>query len=151
MILGIPAVCGATEPLSDTLVVDQHSGPFHPQKCCWVELPRTEKLIAAKRAERCSAIGGPVGRFRLADDKIWLVGLRRCGADMPLSEIYPELANPAVATWLSGVFFVGLDQICVGPQRKRQYRIFLRLEIEKGVVTKMQREERDEAICESAP
>ena len=146
--LGIPASCSATEPLHDILFIDGHDGPFFPEKCCWVDLPRTEKLIAARRQENCSAIGGPVGRFRIADGKVWLVGLRRCGGDMPLKEIFPELGNPAFAKWLNGAFRAEVNHMCLSPfSFGSLYRTTFRLEIKDGVVTDMQRQENDEADC----
>lgn len=145
--LGFAALCPATEPLTDVLIVGNDSGPFWPEKCCWIDLPKTERLVEARRAEECSALGGPVGRFQLEDNKIWLVGLRRCRGDVPLHDIYPELDNPSQATWLNGVLFAKIAPMCITQHGERLYRTTLRLEVKKGVVTHLQREEHAEAAC----
>jgi hypothetical protein len=149
-----PAICSATPPLSDTLIIDKYDGVFFPDEGYWVDLPRTEKFrTAIQKVSICSAAGGIVGRFRLADDKIWLVGLYSCGGDIPLEEIYPELDNPALATWLNGVFFAKIDWIpktCnpVTESPINMYRTTLRLKIDNGVVTDMQRQENDVPTCQ---
>jgi len=150
LFLGASAICSATEPLVDLLTVDGQQGPFFPDKCCWVDLPRTERLRAAKMAEMCSAIGGPVGNFRLADGKIWLDGLRRCGGNMPLEEVYPELDQPAFASWLNGMFTAKSGFVCHSRHNgflEYFYRTTLRLRVENGVVTNLQRQENDLVAC----
>jgi len=146
-----PTMASATEPLHDSLTVDEQHGPFFPEKCCWVDKLETRKFIEARMAEilgGCTAIGGPVGGFRLAEGKIWLIGLYKCGGSVPLKEIYPELGDPIFANWLNGVFFASLDRICVlQHDRKHVYRTELRLEVKNGVVTDTQRQQTDEAIC----
>jgi hypothetical protein len=155
LILGASVASSATEPLFDQLAVDGLSGPLFPEKCCWVGLPETEKFRAAMREEMkgyCSAIGGIVGRFRLEDGKLWLEGMHRCGGNIPLQEIYPELDNPALATWVSGNFTAKLGLLCwVNNSDERVYRTTLKLKIKDGVVTDIQREEGDETACKRTP
>jgi|GEM_PF-2934783 len=153
--LGTSAICPATEPLPDTLTVGEHNGIFFPDECCWVGLPQTEKFRAAyiKEFENyCSAIGGIVGRFRLAEGKIWLIGLHNCDGDIPLEDIYPELSNPAFASWLNGVFFAKINRNhtawCPPGIPIHVYHTTLRLKIENGVVTDMQRQENDIPTCQ---
>lgn len=99
----------ATEPLHDQLTHGTSSGYIFPATCCWLDLPPSEALFALKRAERCSAIGGPVGSYRYQDDKLWLVELRRCSGAIPLNQVFPDLESPALAVWLSGDFTARLD------------------------------------------
>ena len=104
-------------------------------------------MLTARRAENCSAIGGPVGRFRLAEGKVWLDGLYRCRGDIPLEEIYPEFDKPALATWLNGVFYAKNDSMCFVAGFGYVYRSTFRFVIENGVVTSLQRQENDEEMC----
>src|SRR3546814_18528393 len=77
---GSPAY--ATEPLHDLVTMDGKTGFLFPDKCCWVKLPSSDKLDAAKlEGTQCSAIGGPVGNFELADGKLLLRRLRACDGD----------------------------------------------------------------------
>lgn len=151
LLMAVVPPISATQPLADTLLVGNELGPIHPEKCCWLELPRTERLFAAKRAEACSAIGGPVGRFELVDQKIWLVGLSRCSGDMPLEQVYPEFGDRVHADWLSGVFFARFSPMCTTPDGQEVHRTVLRLEVDSGVVSSMQRSELDDSLCGSAP
>ena len=64
-------------------------------------------------SERCSVTGVPVGRFKL-EAKLWLIGLRRYGGNIGLTEIYPELRVPVMATRLRVIFQGGLGSfICM--------------------------------------
>ena len=114
-----------------------------------VDMPPSERLRAAKRAEACSAIGGPVGRFQLWEGHVWLIGLRRCGADVPLEDIYPEMTGPALATWLTGRFRVMFDRTsCLGDGWvKPVYRTIEHLVIDQGRVVDTQTETADLAGC----
>ena len=60
----------ATEPLHDQLTVDNETGHIFPEKCCWLALPESELLRSARRAQNCTAIGGPVGQYMFSEDKI---------------------------------------------------------------------------------
>jgi len=152
LVLGNPAVCLASE-LLDSLIVGEQNGIFFPDKCCWVDLPRTERFLAT--VEECPSldIGGIVGNFRLADNKIWLVGLDSCRGDIPLEKIYPELGNPAPATWLNGIFFAKINsnsKTC-NPMTETpipMYLTTLRLKIENGAVIDMQRQENEVPSCQ---
>jgi len=142
-----PAWGQATEPLRDILHIEGQSGPFAPEECCWVDLPRTERLIAAKRAQRCSAIGGPVGRFQLWEDRIWLIGLYRCGGDMQLDEIYPEMEGPTLASWLNGQFSVRLELMCFTEGAMPVFRTTHSFVVEHGEVVETQTETHDGSDC----
>ena len=140
----------ATRPLIDTIVVGEENGEIFPKNCCWVELPKTESLRAAKRAESCSAIGGPVGRFELVDEKIWLVGLLRCGGEMHLSYVYPEMPDRVLATWLNGTYFVQLSPRCFGSMGATKSRKHLTLSVEAGIAS-IEAQMIDESECSGAP
>ena len=143
--------CLATRPMIDRITVGGESGEIFPEECCWVELPKSERLTAAKRAESCSAIGGPVGRFELVGERLWLVGLLRCGGEeLPLSHVYPEAPDRVAATWISGTYFVNLSPRCFGAMGATKSRKSMTLRISAGVAT-VEAEKVDESECGSAP
>lgn len=146
------AICAAparaTEPLHDELTFGERSGYIFPAQCCWLALPESEALTAMRRAERCSAIGGPVGRYRYADDKIWLVGLRRCGGPVPLNDVFPELETPAHAVWLSGEFRAKLDWLCRAKDNSSVFAVELALRIERGNVVSTKTQRHDRSACD---
>lgn len=127
----------ATEPLKDQIVVGKLQGHIFPSECCWVPLPPSEQLRAMKRAEfpGCSAIGGPVGTFELKEGKLWLTGLLKCSGAFDHRQIYPELASPAFADWLSGTFTVLLGACGYDPHLNGQaYARKQRITVDQGVV-----------------
>ncbi len=140
-------VASATEPLHDQLMIDSYRGQIFPEKCCWVDLPESELLRKARLSERCSAIGGPVGQFRLAEDKIWLTGLYRCGGELPLKSVFPNLPDPALADWLTGKFIARLDYLCRNQTGAPVYRREISLVIERGVVKSRVEKANDESLC----
>ncbi|MBH9579754.1 hypothetical protein I7X39_22935 [Inhella sp. 1Y17] len=140
-------VASATEPLHDQLVIDSKAGQIFPEKCCWLELPDSEELRSARRAESCSAIGGPVGQFKLLDDKIWLTGLYRCGGGIPLKSIFPNLPDPALADWLSGTFTARIDYLCRNQVGAPIYKREINLVIQRGVVRSRGEKINDESLC----
>ena len=150
VLLAVTYPSAATRPLLDTIVVGEESGEIVPEECCWVELPKSEILRAAKRSERCSAIGGPVGRFELIGEQVWLVGLLRCGGELPLSYAYPEMPDRVPATWLSGKYFVSLTPRCFGANGASKSHKHLTLSIAAGVAS-IEAQWIDESECGSAP
>jgi len=142
----VPTTAMATDPLHDTIIID---GETRQLSSGGDALPRTQRLIAARIAQRCNAPGGPVGRYRLAEGRIWLIGLRSCGADLPVREIYPEFDDPTPALWLNGVLLARWDFLC--PSRRHtgnEYRFELRLEVKDAVVTAMQQQQtNNQAFC----
>lgn len=137
----------ATEPLHDQLIIDSQSGQIFPEKCCWVDLPDSELLRSARLAERCSAIGGPIGQFKLAEDRIWLSGLYRCGGALPLKSFFPNLPDPALAEWLSGKFFARVDYLCRNQAGALVYRREINLVIQHGVVKSREEKVNDDSSC----
>ena len=100
-LLALPA-SHASEPLSDRVQIDGLEGPLHDAERGWVALPRSERLRAIALTDRCSAIGGPRGKFKVAQGRLWLYGFNRCGGDLSLSEIYPGSRAPILANWVTG-------------------------------------------------
>jgi len=144
------APASATEPLHDQIVVGALSGHIFPSECCWMPLPPSEKLSAMKRAEfvGCSAIGGPVGVFEYRDRKLWLTGLSKCSGEIDHRQVYPELASPAFANWLSGTFTLTLGPC--GYNRQANREAFARrqtITVDKGVVTSTTDQDNDAAYC----
>lgn|GEM_PF-3307841 len=118
----------ATHPLLDRIVVDDRQGEVFPEACCWMPMPKSERLRELRRAQRCSAIGGPVGRFRLQADQMLLDGFVTCSGDLPLQTVYPDAPTPMPATWLDGRFTIVLTSRCgSGEPMGGDERINLRL------------------------
>lgn len=141
----LPAM--ATRPLMDQIVVGDERGEIFPDKCCWVELPATQLLVEAKLAERCSAIGGPVGKFALIDNKLWLEGLFRCGGDIPLKQIYPDSSGPVPARWLNGKHVLKLTHLCLALDGAQVYRRVLEINVVRGDVTVIKETLVDTTAC----
>lgn len=99
--LWVPA-SWATEPLFDRIDMNGHSGRLLDNARGWLDLPESEQLRAMARAEQCTAMGGPRGRYKVADGKLWLHGLYRCAGDMALSAVYPGTSQPMFANWVTG-------------------------------------------------
>ena len=114
----------ATEPLHDQYVVGAETGWIFPSECCWMKLPPSDRLIAMRRAEvGCSAIGGPVGKFKLESGKLWLTGLHKCGGDVYLSEVYPDFKSATLANWLTGTFTAQIGLLCYDKHVKPIYSL----------------------------
>lgn len=139
----------ATEPLMDQYADGARIGRIFPSACCYVELPDNERIWQIRRKEfGCSAVGGPVGRFRLEDGKLWLTGFMKCSGDIPLQEIYPDLKSPAFAEWLSGTFKTVLDYRCYANGRQI-YAATQELVVEQGVVRSLKETANDLSACEA--
>ena len=141
----------ATVPLFDQVTIGNETGNIFPEKCCWVALPQTERLRQARHTENCSAIGGPVGNFLITDGKIWLTGLSRCSGPVPLKNIYPELPEPAVATWLSGKFTAYTGFECFMYGMYATYRTKTTIVVKDGAVVSMTTEHIDTNKCPIRP
>jgi hypothetical protein len=145
------APASATEPLKDQIVVGALGGHIFPSDCCWVPLPPSERLRAMKHAEfpRCSAIGGPVGVFELRDRKLWLTGLFKCSGAFDHREVYPELASPAFASWLSGSFTLALGPCGYDPRTGAEaYARKQRITVEQGVVRSVTEQDNPAGSCQ---
>jgi hypothetical protein len=142
----------ATEPLTDHYSDGARSGRIFASACCYVELPDNQRIQAIRKRDflGCTARGGPVGVFRLEDGKLWLTALSRCGGDFPLKEIYPGMAGPVVAQWLSGTFKTVLEPRCWAAGQTR-YAVSQELTVEKGIVTALRETSNDVSACADVP
>lgn len=146
------AAASATEPLHDQYTDGARSGHIFPSNCCWVELPSNDKIWEIRRKEfGCSAIGGPVGKFKLEDGKLWLTGLMKCSGEIPLQTVYPEMKAPVLAEWLSGTFKTRLDYRCYTQQTQDLYAVTQELVVENGVVVSLKETEHDVSACTARP
>jgi len=137
----------ATEPLVDQFSLGERTGVIWPKKCCWVGLPSSEKLREVAIAERCSAIGGPVGVFHFDHGRLLLTALYRCGGAFPIQDIYPELKSPLVADWVNGLHSARLDWLCRDSSNRSIYRTELEFQIKEGVVTILSERNNDDSAC----
>jgi len=138
----------ATEPLHDQYVVGAERGWIFPSECCWMKLPSSERLIALKKAEvGCSAIGGPVGKFKLDSGKLWLTGLLTCGGEISLLDVFPDLESPALASWLTGTFKTQIGFLCYDSSAGPIYSLRQVLTVELGVVTALSDTKNDTSAC----
>ncbi|WP_426197683.1 hypothetical protein [Massilia sp. DWR3-1-1] len=138
----------ATEPLHDQYVAGAESGWIFPSQCCWMKLPPSERLTTMKKAEvGCSAIGGPVGKFKLESGKLWLTGLLKCGGEVSLREVYPDFESPALANWLTGTFKTQVGFLCYDNSVRPIYSVKQVLTIDQGVVTSLSETKNDTSVC----
>ncbi len=141
----------ATEPLHDELTFEGHTGNIFPSKCCWLKKPDSKKLREIERDiienRSCSAIGGPVSKLKLENNKLFLTSLYQCGGDIELSEVYPEFTEPALAVWLSGTYYTNLNYLCRNKKGKPVYEFEHTLIVNKGIVTSKTTVNNDKSSC----
>jgi hypothetical protein len=142
----------ATEPMTDYFSDGARSGRIFPSACCHVELPDNERIWEIRRRDfhTCSAVGGPVGVFRMEAGKLWLTGLAKCSGEFPLKDMYPGLESPALAAWLTGTFKTVLDPRCHANGQTR-YAVTQELIVEKGIVTSVRETPNDLTACDHVP
>jgi hypothetical protein len=143
------APSSATQPLLNQYTDGVRTGHIFPSGCCWVEIPANERIKEIRRREiGCSAVGGPVGMFKLEAGKLWLTGLFKCSGEVPLQEVYPDMKSPAFAEWLTGTFKTRLDFKCVAPGGDPYiYAVTQELIVEKGVVQSVKETQNDLTAC----
>jgi hypothetical protein len=142
------APSSATQPLFDQYTDGARTGHIFPSSCCWVELRDNERIWEIRRRETgCSAIGGPVGRFKLEAGKLWLTGLMKCSGDVPLQAVYPDMKSPVVAEWLTGTFKTRLDFQCTVQGVQQVYAVTQELTVDKGVVQSVKETPNDTSAC----
>lgn len=143
------APSSATRPLFDQYTDGVHTGNIFPSKGSYVELPHNERIWEMRRREmqNCSAVGGPVGMFKLEAGKLWLTGLAKCGGELALQEIYPDIAIPTVAKWLTGTFKTILDFQCYDAGVQPVYAVSQELIVKKGAVQSVTETRHDITAC----
>lgn len=146
-LLSVGLFSHATAPLFDDLIDGASSGLLFAEKCCGVELPRTERLIELRKAQNCSAIGGPVGEYELRDEKLFLVKLRACSGTIPLTDLFPGMAGPIEANWLDGQFTAVMDRACWDSKGTNLYKTTIKLSVLKGKVVQKDRSTNDLSDC----
>ncbi|MBK9236290.1 MAG: hypothetical protein IPO19_09675 [Rhodoferax sp.] len=93
----------ATPPLMDQLEYESESTSVSVRSGTWMTLPRSQRVNELRLAEvtRCSAIGGPVGRWRIRENRLWLVGLHTCGEKHSLESVYGISGDAVFADWIT--------------------------------------------------
>lgn len=129
----------ATTPLFDKLEMNNETGNLHQMGKGWLDLPPSEKLQELRRAEKCSAIGGPRGKYRIVDGKLLLTGLYRCGGDVSLEAVYGS-AEPIFANWISADLVAELGKPLCRRGFAYVYERKVSLRIKEGVVTSIREE-----------
>lgn len=125
----------ATEPLFDRVEIEGQSGRLHDNVRGWLELPESEQLRSMTRAENCTAIGGPRGKFKVAEGMLLLHGLYRCGGDIELSSVYPSISRPVVAKWVTGKLTAEIgDIVCWTKNGSPVYERLATISVEAGKV-----------------
>lgn len=137
----------ATEPLVDQLTAEGYDGIIFPEKCCWLEKPKSKKLKKLARESSCSAIGGPISNIKLEDDRLFLTGLYKCGADILLSEVYPKFGQQQLATWLNGTYYAKLNYLCLDKSYTNVYEFEHTLIVKKGIVVSKETIVNDKSTC----
>jgi hypothetical protein len=91
----------------------EYNGPSTiviPEGGLRLDLPVSEKLKEIHRENRCTA-GGPTGKWRIEDNRLWLIGLRSCDGDIPLQNIYGGNGKPILATWVTRKLFIAKGRL----------------------------------------
>nr|WP_158382955.1 hypothetical protein [Comamonas testosteroni] len=138
----------ATPPLFDQIEISAQKGRLHHNAQGWMSLPESETLRSMRIAERCSAMGGPRGKFSVADGSLWLTGVYRCGGDIPLSAVYPQSASHLLADWVTGDLTAELGKVIC--QSRDGFPIFERiasLSVQAGRVTQLSYQESGVEQC----
>ena len=101
-VLMVPLKGSATVPKMDSIEFDGTATSIWPKGKTWMELPPSKYLDDLQRAERCTAIGGPRGKWSIKNDRLWLIGLTRCGGDIGLESVYGGNGDQIFADWITG-------------------------------------------------
>lgn len=134
--LQAPGAVHATEPLVDRVEIQGLEGRLHDAKRGLLDLPRSERLRAMALQERCSAIGGPRGKYRIANGRLWLQGLYRCGGDVDLRDVYPDSQGPMLVTWVTGELVAELGRfVCHATDGTSVLEKSARITVASGKVT----------------
>lgn len=139
LLLSLPGQGAATTPLFDKVEINGELGNLHQAGKGWLDLPPSEKLQELRLAEMCSAIGGPRGKYRLVDGKLWLISLYRCGGDVPLNAIYAS-GEPILAKWISADLVAELGKPLCRRGFAYVYERTVSLLVEEGTVTSIREE-----------
>ena len=130
-----PVVVHATEPLFDRVEMDGYAGRLHDAQRGWLELPHSEQFRALALSERCSAIGGPRGKFKVVNGQLWLYGLYRCAGDLSVQDVYPDSPAQVVATWVTGELVAELGRwVCQSRKGSPLFEKTAHLVVEEGRV-----------------
>ena len=136
LVLQAPGAAHATEPLVDRVEIQGLEGRLHHAKRGLLDLPHSERLRAMVLQERCTAIGGPRGKYRIANRQLWLQGLYRCGGDVDLRDVYPDSRGPMLATWVTGELVAELGRfVCHATDGTSVFEKSARITVESGKVT----------------
>ena len=139
-LLWIASSALATTPLFDKIEVEAQRGNLRQKEKGWLDLPRSEKLQEFRRAERCSAIGGPRGEYFVQDRKLWLYRLYRCSGSIELKEVYPQRDQPILATWVTGELVAEVGKtICMSTKGSFFiYETEIKMQVDEGEIKSMQ-------------
>jgi hypothetical protein len=136
------AAAMATTPLFDSLEYNGQRVALHEVGKGWLDMPRSPKVRELVLNERCSAIGGPRGRYRIEGGKLWLTGLHVCSGDVSLAYAYGK-ADPIEAVWVTGQLRADAGEPLCVPRNYPSYAVLERriiLQVEAGAVTSSKEE-----------
>jgi hypothetical protein len=134
-ILFLPTLSIATAPLMDTIEYEGSLTSAWPAG----KLPENSKLAEFRRKENCTARGGPRANWRIASNRLWLVGLFGCGGKITLGNVYDGAGESIFAEWFSGNINTNRGkQLCT--ENNFGIGVFektITFEFDKGVLTKV--------------
>lgn len=132
-LLAIPAL--ATSPLFDSLAYEGGTqAVWEAPRGGWLWFPTNDKTQTIARNERCSAIGAPRGRWKIEDEKIYLVRFFKCGGEIPLEHVYGGDGAPIFADWLSGSIATHRGTLLCLDAFTGLYQKTITFKIDKGIV-----------------
>lgn len=136
--ISFPSFAFATQPLFDRIEIDGDEGRVHDSQHGWLKLPESESLQRMRLAEQCSAIGGPRGKFKIANGKLWLYALYRCSGEIRLEEAYPQASEKILANWISAELVAEIGHVmCYSKSGQPKFEKLLQLSIMQGEVKAM--------------
>ena len=140
-LLACASTCGATSTLMDTIEFEGMVGIVSATGGPWLKLLENQKTREIGRQEICSAWGAPRGHWRIAEGKLWLVGLLKCSGTIKLENVYGGDGSPIFADWISADLATGQGKALCTPRFTPPgvQELGILFKVERGVVREVSR------------
>lgn len=136
----------ASLPQRDLLVYEGQQSVVTMRGQPRLPVPPSDRLIALRSSNYCSAPGGPAARWAIIDSALYLTHFSDCGANLPLGAVFDGVTSPLVATWITGEVTAGRGPvICFTMERGAVPDIALTFTVERGIVTNVEESDNSSA------